>query len=131
MQPVPETRAVVPYKPQLPTEPAKWYRFEDRRYSVSDPETGEHDYTRHDVELKTFTVAGYTPKGVWLRLYFTKRWVKYGARRRFACPTIAEALESYVARKNKQEAIYQARADAAKRCKVIAMTRWGKADAKT
>jgi hypothetical protein len=118
--PIPERpgRALVP----MPD----WYRIEDRRYSVAD-EMGDHAYTRHEVVLLTFNVASYTPKGVWLRQYFSKRWVSYTATRRFACPTVALALESYLARKKKQAAIYQARADNARRNAETALRQFGKA----
>lgn len=116
--------ALIPYKPHLPVAPAKWYRIEDRRYSVADPWTGEHSHTDHQVELLEFTVKSYTPQGVWLNVFFSARWVKTGATKRFACPTIAEALESFVARKRRQARIYQARADAARYVEQLAIKRF-------
>lgn len=119
--------AVIPERPGRALVPMPdWYRIEDRRYSVAD-EWGDHSYTRTEVVLLKFNVASYTPKGVWLRQFFAKRWVRYDAHRRFACPTVALALESYLARKRKQAAIYQARADNARRNAELALQQFGKA----
>lgn len=89
-----------------------WYRYEDRKFSVAN-EWGEHDYTRVDIQLFKFPVEKRTPKGAWLRVFFSRRWVSLHATKRFACPTLEEAAVSFVARKTRQRNIHQARADAA------------------
>jgi hypothetical protein len=62
------------------------YRAEDTWYSVSN-EWGEHDHSQ---------------------------FVLLTARKRYACPTEKEALESLVARRERQESIYLARASRAR-----------------
>ena len=94
-----------------------WYRFEDQRYSSVD-EWGEHSETHLAVELRKFWVHHHTPKGVWLGLFrgSRDRFVLKSATRKFACPTIALAKESFIARKRKQGAIYRARAAQRRAC---------------
>lgn len=67
---------------------------------------------RAEVRLRAIPVLKVTPKGVWLAcstLYSEKRFVRREARKRFACPTKEEAMESFIARKNRQRQIYSAR----------------------
>lgn len=115
--------AVVPYKAQLPVHipDEMWYRFEDRRYSIAD-EYGDHSHTRMAIELRKYWVHHHTPKGVWLTMFrpngrplkeFYAHFVLKGATKKFACPTIELAKESFIARKRKQARIHRARADAA------------------
>lgn len=89
-----------------------WYRIEDRRYSIAD-DYGDHAYTDHDAAIRVLTVIKVTPKGV--RVQFGTcgevHFVLDSATRKFACPTVALALESYQARKRRQMGIYQARID--------------------
>jgi hypothetical protein len=102
----------------------RWYRIDDRLYSVAN-EWGEHDYSYQDVHLTEFPVVRHTPRGVWVDTGFGYlRWVSHGARKRFACPTIEAALESFVARKDKQAAIYDARANWAREAKAKALGKW-------
>lgn len=108
------------------------YRFEDRRYSISD-EYGDHAYTSHTVALLVFPLIKYTPCGMWIANFWTeypqqpmpwredvdyclpgKRFVNLQANKRFALPTIPLALESYRARKNREIHIYEARIKGAK-----------------
>jgi hypothetical protein len=71
-----------------------WYRYEDFRYY----EGG----TR--VELIRLKVIKKTDCGVWISPvnFELRRWVKRNARKRYACPTKQEALESFIARKKRQ-----------------------------
>ena len=83
---------------------ATWYRYEDY---LSADDWGSYV----NVRLRTFEVIKETPKGVWLRLYeFTnmKRFVRNDSRKKFACPTREQALESFLARKTKQAKILKA-----------------------
>lgn len=110
--------ALIPYRdhPVVHVPDEMWYRFEDRRYSIAD-DYGDHAYSRLEVELHKYWVHHHTPKGVWLGLFrgSKHRFVLKGATRRFACPTIELAKESFIARKRKQAAIYHARANQAER----------------
>ena len=114
------------YKPQLPVHvpDEMWYRFEDRRYSVTIDAELEIYGSRLDVELREYYVHHHTPKGVWLTLFRSKglpfkdywsRFVLKSATRKFACPTIELAKESFIARKRKQSSIYRDRAAQADR----------------
>ena len=88
-----------------------WYRYEDH---LTAPPLDEWDNVCgpaqvHVTELK-FKVLKYTPQGVWVHVPFQgKKWVKREARKRFACPTREEALESFEARKNAQIRILETR----------------------
>lgn len=70
-----------------------WYRYDDCA-------TGGGI----DVRLSEIPVVKETPKGVWL--YAARpgsgRFVLRGSRKRWACPTIGEAKESFLARKRRQ-----------------------------
>ena len=98
------------------TEPAAvpeqlfWYRLDDRSYASFD-EFGDTDRVFHDVICHKYRVVKLTPCGAWLETgYSSTRWTSRKARKRFACPTVHEALESYIARKRKQAAILRSRA---------------------
>lgn len=97
----------------------KWYRYEDVRYAAPVDEwekpTGKGTI---GISIREFLVTRVTPKGVWLTSCFwandvswskNDRFVRNDARKRFACPTEQEAIESFVARKNAQRRIYQNR----------------------
>ena len=121
--------AITLYEPQLPVHvpDEMWYRFEDRRYSVTIDADAEVFGSRMDVELHEYYVAKHTPKGVWLTMFrcssdtpfspktYWARFVLHSARKRFACPTIELAKESFIARKRKQARIHRARAAQADR----------------
>lgn len=93
-----------------------WYRFNDCQVSQ-----GYTDYTGDYVStgsktviiLEKFTVIKLTPCGVRLQGNYLvcNHWTK-----KFACPTIELAKESFIARKKRQYAIYNARAVSAKEC---------------
>ena len=85
-----------------------WYRYEDIRYA---PPLDEFDEPIGDgsvgIMLREYRVVKDTPKGVWLEhdnwLFDPEpKFVLRDARKRFACPTITEAKESFFARKNSQ-----------------------------
>lgn len=93
-----------------------WYRFEQRSYSHAVDEWGDRFETRTELQLHRFKVLKVTPKGVWLNLncFGNKRFVLFTSRKRFACATLAEAKESFRARKARQIRIHQGIADEAK-----------------
>ena len=81
--------------------------------------------------IEELEVLKRTPKGVWLKVDSydiygmacrDKRFVLNESRKRFACPTIKEALDSFVARKERQAEIYEARARTARRAIKLART---------
>jgi hypothetical protein len=94
------------------------YRFTECTYASSDPWGDDDRWTSHtQVELEAFPIRKITPCG-WTLDAWTgarHRWVSKETTKRFALPTVEEALASYVARKLKQEAIHLARAAAARR----------------
>lgn len=78
------------------------YRFEVRRYcSCCVTEWGGEEWhsTGPRLVIRCFRILKRTPKGAWIADCFEKRFVLLTARKRFACPTRAEALESFIARK--------------------------------
>jgi hypothetical protein len=90
-----------------------WYRYEEVRYA---PSLNEYDEpcgsSRTELQMRHFFVKKHTPKGVWLAYSpdgAPFRFVLKDSRKRFACPTKKEALESYLARKRAQIRIYEAR----------------------
>jgi hypothetical protein len=93
----------------------QWYRIEDRRFSIAD-DYGDHAYTDYDAAIRVLTVTKVTPKGVKVKFgtIGTTHFILDSANRKFACPTVALALESYQARKRRQIHIYQARIDGIK-----------------
>lgn len=84
----------------------KWYRYED---TLSGDDWG----TYVNVHLRQLEVVRETPKGVWVRLYDSdmapQRFVLRESRKRYACPTKEEAMESFLARKRKQMKILKAK----------------------
>lgn len=94
----------------------KWYRFEDHLVSAGvDEFDNSLGPARVEVNLRDFKVLKETPKGVQLQSWIQdRRFVLRDCRKRYACPTIAEALESFLARKRKQISILTRRADNAR-----------------
>ena len=74
-----------------------WYRFDSRVW---------RDYDRIKtvaITLYRFAVVRYTQQGVWLDYGIEKdKFVLINSRKRFACPTLDEAKESFLARKKIQ-----------------------------
>lgn len=69
-----------------------WFRFHEILF----------DDHRLMLVQDTYPVLKTTAAGVWLDVYGDKRFVLNAARKRYACPTIEEALASYHARKARQ-----------------------------
>ena len=102
-----------------------WYRYDNKSYSVVIDADREEYGVSHKVVRTQYWVIRVTPKGVWLtqkhnekcpkwpvkgEFHFAPRLVLHASRKRFACATDELAKESFIARKNKQKAIYEARA---------------------
>lgn len=88
-----------------PPDVHAWWRVEIRSYSVVvDPEREEYGTTTH-IEAHWFKVLRLTAKGAWLQtepfstVLQDNRWCARVARKRFACPTLPEAVESALARR--------------------------------
>ena len=64
-----------------------------------------------------YPVIKTTPCGAWIELALgERRFVNFQARKRYACPTKADAIESFRARKRRQMAILTAQLKDAQRC---------------
>lgn len=89
-----------------------WYRYEDYRTANMLDEWDNPTGSTQRVCLMEMRVLKHTPKGVWLQ-----RWPRLDGRRfclaecrkRYAAPTREEALRDFLARKQRQLAIYQAK----------------------
>ena len=117
----------------------EWYRIEDWATAPGVDEYGDPIPGSGDVDmlLRKYPVIRETPQGAWLQIGWTlvgfeqshvpeRRWCSRYARKRFACPTVEEALESFVARKKRQASIYEARAKFAYRAIKEAQRRYSK-----
>jgi hypothetical protein len=105
------------------------YRFDSfLSSSIEDSEYGHHVTSIVEVCLFRYEILRKTPKGVWIYLNFgDEKFVLSNARKRYACPTIEEAKESFKARKSKEIKILQARIDHAKEAITIIDRRdWSK-----
>ena len=105
---------------QQPEQPEKrvWYRFDLECYAATlDPET-ERPMGKgcRELVLTQYLVLKTTAKGVHLGgSRYPRRtqsfFVLLDARKRYACPTVEEARESFIARKERQFKILKARLD--------------------
>lgn len=94
------------------------YRYKEQRYASLYDEFNQ-SYYRGEVTLRCleFRVLKRTHCGVWIDEYGTRRFVNLNARRKFASASKADALLSFIARKNRQISILSAqRADAEDAC---------------
>lgn len=106
-----------------------WYRITDYRTAGGVDEWGDiipGSGSSH-LRLEMYEVVKHTPKGVWIYLGWEgKRFVLRDARKRFACPTKEEALESFMARKRRQIRILTAQRKNAKEALRLAEGEEGK-----
>lgn len=116
-----------------------WYRIEDRRYANSVDEDGESRGSHPAVDLLNFRVRRLTPKGVVLvQVYGTpparlSEAVVHGTERvvigthtkKYANPTLALALESFLARKARQRSILNGKIQHVDDVVQMARRRWG------
>lgn len=99
------------------------YRFDDVKYAGDEDHPGSGT---HQVELTAFVILKRTPCGVMAtpmagRGFMIKpRFINDSWTKRYALPTIAEAMESFRRRKERQAGIYEARARLARNA--LAMT---------
>lgn len=92
------------------------YRYDDVAYS---PGIDEFDNpfpgSILKIELSEYKIIKRTNCGVWINLYGgildSCRFVLLGAKKRFACPTKEEAMESFVKRKERQIKILSSQLD--------------------
>lgn len=86
------------------------YRLDRQSYASSD-EYGDYYSSRSVVELTAYRIHKLTPCGWTLDIYTgaRRRFVSRETYKRFALPTVDEAIESFVARQNRRIAIMQAR----------------------
>lgn len=86
------------------------YRYEDHLYAASvdewDNPTGPAEV---HVKLYTYPIVRITPKGFWICHYGRNRFILNLARKKYACLSIEDAKISFIARKTRQIAIYDAR----------------------
>jgi len=88
-----------------------WYRIEDYRYAEDVDEWGDPSGSNVGIEVRKYRVRNPTPQGVRLDIGFGETRVVLDASiKRFADPTMERALVSFLARKRRQAAIYEARA---------------------
>ena len=66
------------------------------------------------IYYRTFLVEKETPKGYWISDYAGRRFVLKESRKRYAYPTLKEALESFMIRKLRQFQILAKQYDKAK-----------------
>lgn len=99
---------------------AVWYRLEDGRYA---PPVDEWDNPMGPstpfVRVHEYRVLSETPKGVWLETWTRadgKRFVLRSARKRWACPTLEEAIDSWRARKQRQLRLLERQASHVRQC---------------
>lgn len=81
-----------------------WYRYYDRRVAEYYGDDLFGPSLKTEVLLQKIPVVRFTPKGVWLDYIFPK-FVLKDANKRWACPTIDEAMVSFMARKVRQRGI--------------------------
>lgn len=93
----------------------KWFRVEEQRSSCVGFDGGgsEYYYTTLEVRVREFEVVRETPKGVWLAPGWggRPRFVLRDSRKRYACPTVEEAHESFLARKRRHLRILRAQVE--------------------
>lgn len=86
------------------------YRFEDVSYSYMNE--WEEVSSRAVVELQAIPIRSITEHGYTIKASNANGWrfINASSRKQYACRTVELALASFIARKEKQAAIYEARA---------------------
>lgn len=87
--------------------PEVWYRVDGMLWAAPADECGDASGPASpDIRVRELEVLRHTPKGVWVEgRHGRERFILHAATRRYACPNLAEALESFVERKRRQERI--------------------------
>jgi hypothetical protein len=97
------------------------YRYQEQSYSIGvDQFDNPLPGYQLKIELYSYRVIRETSKGVWINDYGKDRFVLLTARKKFACRTKEEALESFIARKNRQIKILSLQLEKAKLAKKYA-----------
>lgn len=88
------------------------YRFDRRSYSYTIDADGDVYGSYSVVELTAYPIHKVTPCGWTLEVFSgaRRKWVSRETTKRFALPTIDEAIESFVKRQERRIAIMKARA---------------------
>lgn len=101
------------------------WRFEDRRYSASD-EYGDHSHSYTQIEFHAYLIHHRTKCGIWLldtdNAFGTfktmqlkpDRFINLQANKKWAVDSVQGAIDSFVARKERQARIYEGRAQLAR-----------------
>jgi hypothetical protein len=98
------------------------YRYQEQSYSngVDQFDDSLPSY-QLKVNLHKYQIIKETPKGVWIkRNYIKDKFILLTAKKKFACRTKEEALESFIARKNRQIEILSGQLEIAKLAKKYA-----------
>lgn len=85
------------------------YRYEDHRYNESSWDDYLDKFIPHiRLRMDSYLILKTTPCGVWISLFGgSKRFVLLTARKKWACKTKEEALESFIRRKKRQIGILE------------------------
>jgi hypothetical protein len=76
------------------------YRCEARRYSYTiNADLDQYGVTFPELKINWYRVTKRTPKGAWIE---GDKFVLLSARKKYACETIEEAIESFRQRKKRQ-----------------------------
>lgn len=85
------------------------YRYKDSpNYSWDYENEIAHKYGM-SVSLEKYRILSYTKCGVWIAYGCSKKFVNLERVKKFACKTLEDALDSFIARKRSQVRIYSAR----------------------
>lgn len=84
-------------------EPERWWRAEDKRYAVWDEWDDGLFGSTLKIELRSFLITRYTPKGVFLINFLGDEvFVRGKAGKQYAVPTKTLAVKDLIARKKLQ-----------------------------
>jgi len=75
------------------------------RYITSDEPSVLPGFPKVDVVLLSFNVVKTTPGGFWIMVGNTRKWVSNNCRKRFAYPTLEDAMQNYQKRTDKYRRI--------------------------
>lgn len=83
------------------------YRYDDVQYSAGTDERGDPLPCAGEVRvhLTEYGIVKRTEQGAWIEGFERPKFVNLTRRKRFACATKQEAMESFLARKSRQRAI--------------------------
>lgn len=99
-----------PQRMPVPDQDVLW-RIKEQYYSVCINADGDtFGKSPLYVEARWYPVTRRTPKGAWIG----GKFVKLNARKKYACETLEDAIESFIARKEKQVKILTAQLETAK-----------------